>query len=134
MDYIQVLRDSIDTSVSLKLFETKEESTMRHIFHSKQITFPLSKCRNLDNFNPDRLQLSANKSYPLYDRPRGDKDISSVEYHQRRIKHNIDIQPIWLFKQHNKYILLDGSHRIVASHIENKKYISAYIIHDIHNM
>lgn len=35
----------------------------------------------------------------------------------------------FIFIQKNKkYILLDGAHRIVASYIENKKYIYAYVI------
>ena len=128
MDYIQVLRDSIETSVSMKLFKTKEEATMKHIFNSKLISFPLSKCKNLDNFNPERLQPSAIKSYPLHNRPRGYKDISSVKYYQKLIKNKLNIQPIWIIKKKNNYILLDGVHRIVASYIENKQYISTYLI------
>jgi len=127
MDYIQVLRDSIETSVSMKLFKSKEEATMKHIFNSELISFPLSKCKNLNNFNPERLKPSAVKSYPLHNRPRGDKDISSVKYYQKLIKNKLDIQPIWLIKNNN-YILLDGAHRIVASYIENKQYIPAYLI------
>jgi len=128
MDYIQVLRDSIETSVSMKLFKTKEEATMKHIFNSKLISFPLSKCKNLDNFNPERLQISAVKSYPLDNRPRGDKDISSVKYYQKLIKNKLDIKPIWIIEKNNNYILLDGAHRIVASYIENKKFIPTYLI------
>ena len=128
MDYIQVLRDSVETSVSMKLFKTKEEATMKHIFNSKLISFPLSKCKNLDNFNPERLQISAVKSYPLDNRPRGDKDISSVKYYQKLIKNKLDIQPIWIIEKNNNYILLDGAHRIVASYIENKKFIPTYLI------
>ena len=128
MDYIQVLRDSIETSVSMKLFKTKEKATMKHIFNSKLISFPLSKCKNLDNFNPERLQISAVKSYPLDNRPRGDKDISSVKYYQKLIKNKLDIQPIWIIEKNNNYILLDGAHRIVASYIENKKFIPTYLI------
>lgn len=128
MDYIQVLQDSIETSVSIKLFKSKEESTMMHIFNSKLISFPLSKCKYLYNFNPERLQSSAIKSYPLHNRPRGDKDISSVKYYQKLIKNKLDIQPIWIIKRNNNYILLDGAHRIVASYIENKKYILTYLI------
>ncbi len=37
MNYIEVLCDSIETSVSMKLFKTKEEATMKHIFNSKLI-------------------------------------------------------------------------------------------------
>ena len=128
MDYIQVLHDSIETSISMKLFKSKEEATMKHIFNSKLVSFPLSKCKNLDNFNPERLQTSAIKSYPLHDRPRGDKDISSVKYYQKRIKNKLDIQPIWIILKNNNYILLDGAHRIVASYIENKKVIPTYLI------
>ena len=128
MSYIQVLHDSIETSVSIKLFKSKEEATIKHIFNSKLIYFPLSKCKNLDNFNPERLQISAVKSYPLDNRPRGDKDISSVKYYQKLIKNKLDIQPIWIIEKNNNYILLDGAHRIVASYIENKKFISTYLI------
>ena len=128
MDYIEVLRDSIETSVSMKLFKTKEEATMKHVFNSELISFPLSKCKNLDNFEPERLQPCAVKSYPLHNRPRGDEDISCVKYYQKRIKNKLDIQPIWIIKKNNNYILLDGAHRIVASNIENKKFIPCYLI------
>jgi hypothetical protein len=128
MDYIQVLHDSIETSLSIKIFKTKDEATMKHIFNSKLISFPLSKCNTLNNFNLERLQSSAVKAYPLHNRPRGDKDISTVKYYQKQIKNNLDIQPIWIIKKNNDYILLDGAHRIVASFIENKKYIPSYLI------
>ena len=128
MDYMQILHDSIETSISMKLFKNKEESTMKHIFNSQLISFPLSKCKNLNNFNPERLQNSAINAYPLHDRPRGNKDISAVKYYQKEIQNKGNIQPIWIIKKHNNYILLDGVHRIVASYIENKKYIKAYLI------
>ncbi len=128
MNYIETLQDSIETSISMKLFKTKEEATMKHIFNSELISFSLSKCKNLNNFNPERLQSSAVKAYPLDNRPRGDKDISSVKYYQKLIKNKLDIQPIWIIKKNNSYTLLDGAHRIVASHIENKPNISAYLI------
>ncbi len=128
MSYIQVLHDSIETSVSIKLFKSKEEATIKHIFNSKLIYFPLSKCKNLGNFNPERLQTTAIKAYPLDNRPREDEDISSVEYYQKLIKNKLDIQPIWIMKKNNNYLLLDGAHRIVASYIENKHYIPTYLI------
>ena len=34
-----------------------------------------------------------------------------------------------MIQQNRQYILLDGAHRIVASYIEDVKYINAYIIH-----
>lgn len=128
MDYIQVLQASIKTSVVMKIFKNREDASMAHIFKSKLISFPLSKSKNLDNFNPERLQPSAVKSYPLHNRPRGDEDISSVKYYQKLIKNKLDIQPIWIILQNNNYILLDGAHRIVASYIENKQYIPTYLI------
>ena len=71
---------------------------------------------------------SAVKSYSLHHRPRGIKDISIVKYYQKRIKNKLDIQPIWIILKNNNYILLDGAHRIVASYIENKKFIHTYLI------
>jgi hypothetical protein len=128
MDYIRIVKDSIRTSIALNLFRSDEESTIKHIFFSKLIFFPLSKCKKLYNFNSERLKKSAIKSYPLYDRPRGNKDISSVKYYQKIIKNKLNFQPIWIIKINNNYTLLDGAHRIVASYIENKKYIPAYLI------
>jgi hypothetical protein len=129
MDYIFVLQDSIDTSVSMKIFTNKEDATMAHIFKSKLIKIPLTLFKNVYNFDPDRLKSTAEDSYPLPNgRPRGDKDISSVKFYQKQIQQKQDITPIWMIQQNNKYILLDGAHRIVASYIEDNKYINAYII------
>ena len=84
---------------------------------------------NVDNFNPDRLQKSATDAYPFENRPRGDKDISSVEYHREQIQQKKDIAPIWLIIQNDEtYLLLDGAHRIVAHYIEGKQDIYAYVI------
>ncbi len=128
MDYISIIQHSIGTSVFLKLFNTKEESLFAHIYKSKMLSIELSIFTNVVNFDPERLQTTAVKAYPLNNRPRGNKDISSVKYHQKQIKLKKDVTPIWLVYKNNKYILLDGAHRIVASYIENKKYINAYVI------
>jgi hypothetical protein len=135
MDHISVLQDSIDTSVSMNIFKNREESSLAHVFQSKLDKIPLSIFSNIedtnkvDNFDPNRLQKTAEQSYPLpYGRPRGDKDISSVEFYQNQIKQNLEITPIWMIQQNKQYILLDGVHRIVASYIEDVKYINAYII------
>ena len=134
MDYISVLQDSIDTSVSMKIFKNREDASMAHIFKSKLDKIPLSIFKDVnkvDNFDPNRLQVSAVKAYPLPNgRPRGDKDISSVKFYQKQIQKKNEITPIWLIQQNNKYILLDGAHRIVANYIEDVKYINAYIIHN----
>jgi hypothetical protein len=128
MDYISVVKASIGTSVSLKIFKNEKESAFAHIFRSKLLNLNLSIFKNINNFNPNRLQKSASKAYPLNNRPRGNNDISSVKYHQKQIQQKKNITPIWLIYKNNKYTLLDGAHRIVASYIENKKYINAYVI------
>jgi hypothetical protein len=129
MDYMAVLRDAIATSVSMQMFLDKNNAALTHVFNAKLTKFLMSHCKNkLENFNPDRLQPTAVKAYPLSDRPRGEKDISSVKFYQKQLKEQKDIPAIWIIKDKSKYILLDGAHRIVASYIENKKYIDAYIV------
>lgn len=128
MNYVPVMKDSVETSVSLKIFKNKQESSFAHIFKSNLVKIPLSIFKNTENFNPNRLEKSAIKAYPLNDRPRGNKDIGSVKYYQKQIQQKEPITPIWLIYKNNKYILLDGAHRIVASYIENVKYINSYVI------
>jgi hypothetical protein len=129
MDYMSVLKDAISTSVSMKLFLDKNNAALTHVFNAKLTKFSMSNCKNkLENFDPNRLQSTAVKAYPISNRPRGEKDISSVKYYQKQIKEKKDIPAIWIIKDKNKYILLDGAHRIVASYIENKKNMNAYII------
>lgn len=126
-DYINFLQDSIDTSVDMKLFKNREDASIAHIFNSKLVKLPLSTFKNVSNFDANRLQISAVNAYPINNRPRGINDINSVKYYQKQIQQKLDIPPIWLIKQ-NKYTLLDGAHRIVASYIENKQYINAYVL------
>jgi hypothetical protein len=130
MDYVSVLRDSIDTSVSMKIFQNREEASLAHIFRSKLDKIPLSIFKDVNNFDPNRLQPTAEQAYPLPNRrPRGDKDISSVKFYQNQIQQQKEVIPIWLIQQNNKFVLLDGVHRIVASYIEDIKHVNAYIIH-----
>jgi hypothetical protein len=125
---MEYLKDSISTSISIKLFKNKKDATYAHIFKSNLEKLPLSIFKNVDNFNPERLQYSAVKAFPINDRPRGNDDILSVKYYQKQIQDHKEITPIWVAIKNNKYILLDGVHRIVASYIENKRYIAAYLI------
>ena len=127
-NYIDVIQDSINTSVSQKIFKNREDSLTAHIFKSKLDKIPLSIFTNVNNFYIHRLQKSAVKAYPINDRPRGNKDISCVKYYQKQIQQKKEIAPIWMVYKNNKYTLLDGAHRIVASYIENEKYIYAYVI------
>ena len=128
MNYIPIIVDSVETSLSLKIFKNKQEASVAHIFKSKLVKIPLSIFANVNNFNPGRLQKSAVKAYPLNDRPRGNSDISSIKYYQKQIQQKKDIMPIWMLQQNKTYILLDGAHRIVANYIEGRPYIYAYII------
>ena len=118
------MEDSVSTSVSLQIFTNRQEAIDAHTSKSKLVKLPMSTFTNVENFNPNRLQKSAKNAFPINDRPRGDKDISSVEYHRKQIQ-----TPIWLIiKQNKTYLLLDGVHRIVAHYIEGKQYIYAYVI------
>jgi len=134
MDYVSVLQDSIDTAISMKIFKNREHALLAHIFQSKLDKIPLSLFKDInkvDNFDPNRLQLTAEDAYPLPNgRPRGSQDISSVKFYQNQIQQQKDITPIWMIQQNNKYILLDGAHRIVASYIENIEQLNAYIIYN----
>jgi uncharacterized protein YqeY len=114
----------------MKIFKNKEDSSMAHIYKSKLVKISLSIFKNneVDNFNSNRLQKSAVKAYPINNRPRGNSDINSVKYYQKQIQQKKDIAPIWMIQKNNKYTLLDGVHRVVASYIEDKHYINAYII------
>lgn len=116
--------DSIETSIFMKIFKNREDAVAAHQLHSQIVKIPLSQFTDVANFDPNRLQNSAQKAYPLNNRPRGIKDIQSVEYHQLQ-KY---IQPIWIIRKNGKYILLDGAHRIVASYIKNIDYVYAYEI------
>jgi hypothetical protein len=127
MDYISTIKSSVKTSVDIKIFTNYKDASYSHVFNSKLVKIPLKTFNNVDNFNPNRLQKSAVKAYPLNDRPRGNDDISSVKYHQKQIQQQKGIAPIWMILKNNKYILLDGAHRIVASYIENIP-VYAYII------
>lgn len=129
-DFVNILQHSIDTSISMKIFKNKEEASVAHIFKSKLVKIPLSIFKNneVNNFDSIRLQKSAVKAYPINDRPRGNSDISSVKYYQKQIQQKKEITPIWMIQKNNKYILLDGAHRIVASYIEEKPYINTYLI------
>jgi hypothetical protein len=125
MECLQIIKDSVETSVSIKLFSSLKISSYYHIFKSKLIRLPMSQCRNLHNFNPDRLSADP---YPKEDRPRGQKDLDSVLHHRRMIRQQGHTEPIWIVLKKGEYTLLDGAHRIVSTYLENKRTIPTYII------
>ena len=126
MDPINIIQHSVDTSVDMKLFTTRKSAAYYHIFHSSYAKFPLSQLKTVDNFDTKRL---SSNPYPKEDRPRGQADLDSVLHHRRRIRQQGDTEPIWIVLKKGTYTLLDGAHRIVATYLENKRTIPAYIIH-----
>ena len=125
MEFLQDIKDSVETSVTIKLFSSLKIASYYHIFHSKLYMFPISKCKQLNNFNPSRLSKDP---YPEDDRPRGQKDLDSVLHHRRIIRKQNNTEPIWIALKKGEYTLLDGAHRIVATYLENKRNIPTYII------
>ena len=125
MEFLQDIKDSVETSVNIKLFPSLKTSAYHHIFNSKFDMFPISKCRELNNFNPARL---SHDPYPEGDRPRGQKDLDSISYHRRNIRKHGQTEPIWLAFEKGEYILLDGAHRIISTYLENKRNIPSYVI------
>ena len=123
---MESLQDSVETSVSMKLFSSLKIASYNHIFKSKLARLPLSKCRELNNFN-SALRLSKDP-YPKEDRPRGQHDLDSVLRHRQIIRREGHTEPIWVALKKGEYTLLDGAHRIVATYLENKRTIPTYII------
>jgi len=40
---------------------------------------------------------------------------------------------VWIAFNNGEYTLLDGAHRIVASHLENKQTVPSYVINNDNN-
>jgi len=123
---MDVMNDSVKTSLHIGLFSSLETARRNHTFNSTFVDFPLSKCKELHNFNP-MMRLSKNP-YPEHDRPRGQADLDSVSYHSQLIQNNCNLQPVWIALKNGEYTLLDGVHRIVATHLENKQTVPSYVI------
>ena len=126
MEPINIIQHSVDTSVDMKLFSTRKSSVYYHIFHSSYVKFPLSQLKTVDNFDIKHL---SNNPYPKEDRPRGQADLDSVLHHRRIIRQQGDTEHIWIVLKKENYTLLDGAHRIIATYLEHKRTIPAYIIH-----
>lgn len=126
----KVICDSISASLTIKLFTNIKDSCLLHIFNSKLSKFELSNYNKntIVNINKNRFSETPELAYPEHDRPRGDADLVSVNYHREKIKNNEDLQPIWIIEKEGKKYILDGFHRLAASFIEKKTYINAYII------
>jgi hypothetical protein len=125
------MHDSVKTSLHIGMFPSMETALHSHTLHRTFVQFPLSKCNELHNFN-STVRLSATP-YPEHDRPRGQSDLDSVAYHSQLIQTNCNVTPVWIAFNNGEYTLLDGAHRIVASHLENKQTVPSYVINNDNN-
>lgn len=123
---METLQDSIETSVALELFPSLEASSEAHS-RATFVYLPMSMFRKqgVENFNSDRL---SDDPYPAHDRPRGRRDLTSVAHHRRNVREKGETLPIWVAKHGRRYILLDGAHRLVATHLEGKSRIPAFVV------
>jgi hypothetical protein len=125
MDFIQSIRDSVETSVSLKLFPSENVAARHHIFNTTYKMLSMTDCRSLENIDPIRF---SSDPYPVDNRPRGQKDLDSLKYHRRMIRKHGHTEPIWIAKKGTRHIILDGVHRMAATNLENKRQIPAFIL------
>lgn len=123
---METLRDSIETAVALELFPSIETSSEAHA-RAVSVSLPMSLFRKqgVENFNSDRLSADP---YPPHDRPRGRRDLTSVAHHRAMVREKGETLPIWVAKRGRRYILLDGAHRLVATHLEGKSRIPAFVV------
>jgi hypothetical protein len=119
------IRDSVRTSVRIKVFPTIKKSLHAHVFDSELVHFPLTMCRDLTNFNPARL---SHDPYPKEDRPRGQADVDSVLHHIHVLRREGEVDPIYVAEKDGNFILLDGAHRIIATYLEKKRTVPAYLV------
>lgn len=118
---------AVGTGILLGIFKTRKSALGKlKTAKNRKIPLTLFKQGKVDNFNPNRL---SSNPYPKSDRPRGKANLASVRHHRRTIRKlgKID-KPVWLYRSNNKYTMLDGVHRVVASYLEHKKTVPARII------
>lgn len=121
MTYKKMFYSKFNTKLSLTKF-------LRNTLFSRQyenMNITQIKKLTLKNFNKLRLNKSPELAYPLNDRPRGIKDIKSMQYHLSTKK---CISPIVILQYKKKYILLDGTHRLVAASLRKSMIRCCFII------
>ena len=120
---MNTLKDSVVTSVRIGIFRSEESASRAHIFNSQFTVLDKSSWNDLQNFNPDRLSTT-----PYTNKPRGENNMKSVNYHKKQIQKYGHTSPIWVAKQGDKLTLLDGAHRLVATYLAGKSKIPAFIV------
>lgn len=126
----KVICDSVSASITLKLFNNIKDSCFVHVFNSKLEKFELTNYKKqfITNINKNRLSETPELAYPENDRPRGDNDLKSVQYHQSKLQNGENLEPIWIIEKNGKKYILDGFHRLAASYIEKKASVDAFFI------
>ena len=120
---MNTLKDSVMTSVALKIFSSEETASRAHIFKSTFTVLDKSLWNDLKNFNPNRLSNT-----PYKNKPRGENNMKSVNFHKKQIQQYGQTSPIWVAKDGNTLTLLDGAHRLVATYLAGKSEIPAFIV------
>ncbi len=120
---MNTLKDSVMTSVALKIFSSEETASRAHIFKSTFTVLDKSLWNDLKNFNPNRLSNT-----PYKNKPRGENNMKSVNYHKKQIQQYGQTSPIWVAKDGETLTLLDGAHRLVATYLAGKSEIPAFIV------
>ena len=100
---MNTLKDSVETSVALKIFPSKESASRAHIFNTTFTVLDKSLWNDLQNFNPDRLS-----STPYKNKPRGENNMKSVNYHKKQIQKYGYTSPIWVAKKGDIYTYSSG--------------------------
>jgi hypothetical protein len=123
MEYMNTLKDSVETSVNIGIFPSKESASYAHIFNTTFTVLDKSLWNDLKNFNPDRLSNA-----PYKNKPRGENNMKSVNFHKKQIEKYGQTSPIWVAKDGETLTLLDGAHRLVATYLAGKSEIPAFIV------
>jgi hypothetical protein len=123
MEYMNTLKDSVVTSVKIGIFPSEETASRAHIFDTQFTVLDKSFWYDLENFNPDRLSNT-----PYKNKPRGENNMKSVNYHKKQIQQYGHTSPIWVANKKGTYTLLDGAHRLVATYLAGKSEIPAFIV------
>ena len=120
---MNTLKDSVETSVNIGIFPSKESASYAHIFNTTFTVLDKSLWNDLKNFNPDRLSNT-----PYKNKPRGENNMKSVNFHKKQIQQYGQTSPIWVAKDGETLTLLDGAHRLVATYLAGKSEIPAFIV------
>ena len=118
---------SIQSSIkAYNLFTNIKEACEAHILNVKFETINLLEYK--DKFS-NRISATPEEAYPPDRRPRGDRDLISIEYHRALLREGKEIPCVWFIHKDNQLILMDGHHRVVAYYIEKKYDIRANVVY-----